>query len=143
MNILRILAASILLPACAICATARLYDIKTGEVILAKYSKWEIFLHTHGKVSATLKSGQVLTGEFSAVREDVSGWGSIYSSVYGNGGFASGSSYSQFHAASNVARGSGVLVGEGKIIDCEYVASAGHGSGACKDNEGRFYRLIF
>ncbi len=45
-------------------------------------------------------------------------------------------------------RGTAVLTGNGLTIECEYLARPGgfigsHGTGACKDNEGTRYKLIF
>jgi hypothetical protein len=41
--------------------------------------------------------------------------------------------------------GNAVLVGDkGTVLDCEYVVGVGaHGTGACKDNNGGKYRLLF
>ena len=44
-------------------------------------------------------------------------------------------------------RGSAVLTGEGIVLDCDYIVDGAgwgnHGSGTCRDNSGKRYKLIF
>ncbi|HJY07061.1 MAG TPA: hypothetical protein VJ323_12150 [Bryobacteraceae bacterium] len=124
-----------LVPACAYCAKARLYDMKSGDVFTANFSgKWRGT--GHGKISLTLH-GKKLAGEYATVPNGTSSWGSIYSSS----GFASGSAT----AISARQRGSAIASGDGEVLECEYIVSgfSSHGSGACRDKEGNFYKLMF
>jgi hypothetical protein len=131
-----ILTLTLLLPAVAFCGKARLYSLDSGDVIEVKFGN---FWGTgHGKTIARLKNGAVLKGEFSTVPRGATSWGSVYTSLYGT-------STSFKSTMMDEQRGSGILAGDGHVIDCEYVVSGvtGHGSGACRDNEGKLYKLLF
>lgn len=121
--------------------TARLYNLRTGDVVELKYSSWS---GSHGKISGHLKSGENLKGEYSTVVDAAVAWGSIYSSVYGPRGAAYGNANSTSVVTGGKNEGSAILTGDqGTILECEYISSFGHGSGACKDNHDNKYKLMF
>lgn len=133
-----------MLPTSAFCkGKGHLYDLKTGEVINIQFTRG--LFSGHGKIWATYPTGEKLAGEYTVVTNSVSGWGSIYSNVYGSNGFASGSGYSSMSLRSNAQQGSAILTGDRKVVQCEFVNSAAtlHGAGACKDQDGNLFRLIY
>lgn len=130
-----LLALAAILSACAIHVEkeARMYDVAEGSIISATFV-WEG--RPQGTVRATLPGGAQCQGEYSTIQRPTEAWGLIYG--------ISGAAL----AASNASRGnhgSAVVVCDDKrTIECEYV-TAGHtsGNGACRDNRGHTYRLMF
>jgi hypothetical protein len=111
--------------------SARLYNLTTGEVATIIYHGG----HSHGTLQTEIKS-ESLHGEYSTVRGGAMAWGSIYS----GGGVANG--YAGSVPLS--ARGSAILTGnKGTVINCEYISGVRNGSGACEDNHGTKYKLMF
>lgn len=120
----------------ALAGTGHIYNLSDGSVTVVKYSRWH---GDHGPISAKMPSGEVLKGEYSITRGGSAAWGSIYSSVYGANGSASGAAL----AVGIRGEGSLILTGDkGTILNCEFISS-GHGSGACLDNHGIKYKLLF
>jgi hypothetical protein len=119
-------------PAWAGC-TARLYNLDNGEVTPLKCSHRH---RTTGTVSVTLASGEKLSGEYVTVVNSAIGWGSIYSGVYSASGVSA--------AVAGKNQGSVIMTGDrGTILNCEYISSGGHGTGACEDKRGAKYKLMF
>lgn len=119
----------------ATASKARLYDVTTGAVSVLEYkNKW---WSGHGPIRGKLSTGETVEGEFTTVPKSDTTWGTIY---YGRGAVSGGST-----RMSNAQRGSAIVTGGGMVIQCEYVVSAlsGHGSGACQDNHGKLYRIMF
>jgi hypothetical protein len=73
------------------------------------------------------------------------GWGNVYSSVYGAAGTATGNASGVSISGGGRRYGAAIMTGDkGEVLDCEYlVGFNGHGTGACKDNHGAKYRLMF
>lgn len=124
---------------------ARLYDLSSAEVFNATF-----FFSgtTQGKVSFSLPSGEQLEGEYQTITGGSSVWGNVYSTVWGAAG--STSLRSQVSAQSNPKEyiGSAIATSkEGRVIECEYVTNTSrtepHGQGACRDNRGKKYKLMF
>lgn len=116
--------------------TARLYNLATGEVFSIVYKK--------KRITGTMPSGEKLNGEYSTIQGGSVTWGNIYASVYGSGGSATGSSTGIAVNLDTQARGSAIATGDrGTIIECEYIAGTDAGAGACKDNRGNKYKLMF
>jgi len=111
-----------------------LYNLATGETTVVSFSYSG---SGHGHLSATLASGEVFKGEYTTTADAAYGWGSIYST----GGFATAST----GTVNGKQYGTAVATGDkGTVIECEYVTSMSlHGSGACKDNHGGKYKLMF
>jgi hypothetical protein len=112
-----------------------IYNLATGETTEVDFSYSG---SGHGHLSATLaSSGEVFKGEYTTTADATYGWGSIYS--------ASGSASASTSTVSGKQYGTAVATGDkGTVIDCEYVTSMSlHGSGACKDNHGGKYKLMF
>ena len=129
----RILLALLLLPLCACEREAHLYNLESGAMSVLHYSGG-----SRGKLGGTLATGETVKGEYSTVVNAAVAWGSIYSSVY----TATGSEV----ALGGASHGSAVLTGDkGSVLECEYVSSSlgGHGTGACRDNHGTKYRLLY
>jgi hypothetical protein len=122
---------------------ARLYNLTTGEVTPAEFTYSG---SGKGKITAVSVSGEQFKGEYATIPGGEMSWGTIYASVYGPGGTLSGSSTSHSSSTSAQQRGSAIVTGDkGTIIQCEYITSAwnGAGTGACKDNHGTLYKLMF
>ena len=143
MKIRAILVLSVILTLSGCTKKARLYNLTTGEVSIAQYSYSG---SGKGKINIALASGENLNGEYVTVAGGDVAWGSIYGSVYGPQGSASGSGVAYAASIETKQHGSAIATGDqGTIIQCEYITSAwnGAGSGACKDNHGTLYRLMF
>jgi hypothetical protein len=83
-----------------------------------------------------MASGEQLSGEYVTVVNSAVGWGSIYSGVYSASGVSA--------AVAGKNQGSAVMTGDkGTILNCEYISSGGHGTGACQDKRGTKYKLMF
>jgi hypothetical protein len=118
----------------------RIYNLTTGEVtpVAIKYSG-----SGRGKISGVVaSSGEKLSGEYLTFAHLPMNWGSVYAKVYGTEGsaFTSGSSLGNSNQY-----GTAVVTGDkGSVVDCEYVTTAlTHGSGACANNDGTLYKLMF
>jgi hypothetical protein len=91
---------------------------------------------THGKIVGKAPGGKPLDGEYT-IGGGIVGWGQIYSA--GKTSTVTTTSAGDRRASLFAADGSGF------VIHCEFVtnASTTHGSGACKDNQGELYQLLF
>jgi hypothetical protein len=112
----------------------RLYNLDTGATTVISFSYSG---SGHGKLSGTLPSGELMKGEYTTVANAAYGWGSIYSST--------GSASASAVTVSGRQYGSAIATGDkGTVVECEYVTGMSvHGSGACKDNHGGKYKLMF
>jgi hypothetical protein len=116
---------------------ARLYDLQDATILQAsfKYSgtgQGAIWLGGKSLNTAPCK------GEYTTVAGGTVGWGTIYSGTQVSTATISTMSAEQ--------RGSAVATcTDGTVYECEYVTSAwtAAGNGACQDNRGRRYRLMF
>lgn len=123
--------------------SARLYNLTTGEVVPVQFS-----YNGRGKgtLTALAASGEKFKGEYVTMPSGEVTWGSIYASVYGPNGSASGSGSTFSSRTDARQRGTAIATGDkGTIIQCEYFTSAlnGGGAGGCKDNHGVLYKLMF
>jgi hypothetical protein len=116
---------------------ARLYNLGTGEVTPATFTYGG---SGRGKIDGVSPSGEKYHGEYITSARQPANWGSIYAAVYGTEGAAYGNSGSKSNQY-----GTAIVTGNKKtVLDCEYVTnSLVHGSGACTDNNGGRYKLIF
>lgn len=131
-------AIAVALLACGACVhQARIYNVDSGQILIAsfKYSgtgNGDLWLGTTSFKAAACK------GEYVTVPSGDFGWGNIYS-----GGQMA---MAQISSMSADQRGSAVATCvDGTVYQCEYVTSAytAKGSGACRDNRGTNYRLMF
>ena len=109
--------------------TARLYNLTTGEVTN---------MYCHGRYKGTIAltlNGESLRGEYSTVSSGSVSWGSVFSGATTANGYAASVPLSQ--------RGSAVATGKGTILNCEFIAERSGGNGACEDNHGIKYKLMF
>jgi hypothetical protein len=122
------------LPLLAITRKVRIYNEETGvKMEIAFKFTWN---STHGQIVGNAPSGTAFDGEYS-IGGGAVGWGQIYS-----GGKTA------TVTTMNVGDRRGSLFAADKTgftIHCEFVtnASTTHGSGACKDNQGGLYQLLF
>lgn len=130
----RTMASVVLLAILVSCAPsvleARLYDVDIGGVLRAQFEYDAL-----GRGPAVfISDGDRLEGEYVTTTEGVSGWGGIYGLYY------------SVSTAQKALRGAAVVTSvqsTGWTIECEYTANGPHGQGACRDNRGARYRLLF
>ncbi len=113
--------------------SARLYDMQDGTVAQAQFH----FTSTpHWRIELRLASGEVLVGEYNTITGGVSGWGQIYGTLW------SSSVRPDEYVGTAIATSD-----RGTVIECEYITNNSrtnpHGHGACRDNRGRIYKLMF
>lgn len=139
------LLAGIFTAACTV--HGRLYNLTTGEVtpVTVTYNGASPGRLTtgegKGRIQAAVKSsGESITGEYTTFAHKPVNWGSTYAKVYGT----EGSAFTSSEGKSN-RYGTAVATGDkGTILDCEYVVTPfAHGAGACVDNRGTLYKLMF
>lgn len=117
---------------------ARLYNLQTAQIIQAQ------FRYTgsgKGPVQFTLPDGAACLGEYVTMDEGETSWGMVFSTVY-----PAGSASVVGGSAKNTQKGQAVATcPDGQLFDCEYVTSStsAQGHGACKDNRGQTFRLMF
>ncbi len=114
----------------------QLHDIQTGEILEGSFG---FVGTTTGPVTIPMKDGETLRGEYSTASGGGVNWGGIYRTVYARADVAT---------VSSALRGRVVAVGErGAAMQCEYVTNSSRespqGHGACRDNHGKVYRLMF
>lgn len=99
-----------------------------------------------GPFSITMPDGEVLKGRYSVNVGGAVGFGSLYGSVYGSGGYASGSAFSTstMFAMSNPAVGDAIGP-KGTTAHCEVISNSysGRGNGVCQISNGALYRVQF
>lgn len=131
----------LVLPVIGCVHTARLYDLTSGRVTPAKFSYSG---SGNGSISLSLADGSTCSGEYFTVTGGITSWGSIFGQVWGAQGAMSGIATSVGGATPNEQRGTAVAVCDGgATIECEYVARGPHGHGACLDNSGNKFKLMF
>lgn len=120
---------------CAIRHQARLYDLETADVILVK--AW--VRGNRAIDEATLPTGEHCKGESVSGGGGSVSWGSIYSHNYGSASYSSATIPLSQRGIMTMACEKGIT------FDCEFVVSsfAIQGHGICRDNRGKYYRLIF
>jgi hypothetical protein len=128
-------------------STATLYPVnneaKVNGVLTAKYQNYGT---GGGKITLTLKDGEVLTGEYTTADTSSYGFGNVYASVYGTGGSASGVGTASTVSVAGSSPGVATMYGDrGTSMTCEYFVSnwTGKGAGACKASDGALYRVHF
>lgn len=130
---------------CASCATrsipSKLYNLKSGEVVTASF-EWS---GTYSGPVILARQDESCSGEYRTIQEgrDTVGfgasggpWGILFASMY------SGTSVER------AQKGVAIAVCPSKVtFECEYITNVGFsgvsGHGACKDNRGEAYRLMF
>jgi hypothetical protein len=123
--------------------TGRLYNLSTSAVTQIKitYSG-----SGKGKILPVSIAGEQFTGEYVTVPTGTTGWGQIYSRANGTGGSATGQATVATTSLDTQQHGQVIATGDkGTVIQCEYIVSgvSGAGTGACEDNHGGKYRLMF
>jgi len=122
---------------------ARLYNLDSGQVLNASFT-WGG--SGKGKLTIVMPDGEQCTGEYVTVPEGSSTWGSVFGTVYGPGGSVSGSATGYSVSVEGKQKGTAIATSnKGTVIECEYVTSSWspQGYGACQDNKGTVYRLMF
>lgn len=127
--------------------SARLYPsndlARTSGVLSAQFT---VSRSGHGSIEMTMPDGEVLKGEYTVVRGGAIQFGSIFESVYGPGGFATGTGTSSTYTTPGSSKGMASAFGSrGNSMDCEFYNDnvSGHGMGACKSSQGALYRLQY
>ena len=141
-----ILLVLLILGGCTIHHQARLYDLETGNVILVNAR----IRGNRAINEAVLPTGEKCNGESISGGEGFVSLGGAYSSInlsssWGNIYGYGSTTYSSITVPLS-QRGVCVLIcGNGITIECEYrvMSYAVQGHGICRDNRGKYYRLIF
>ena len=144
-----IITASLFMVGCAdaFISQARLYpnnDIATETGVLS--ISYEDYGLGYGQVSAVMPDGESLKGEYSTVDTSTYAFGSIYSTVYGAGGAATGYGHGTTVVTTGSSPGIVTLYGDnGTRMNCEYLVSntTGAGVGVCQSSNGATYKLHF
>jgi hypothetical protein len=104
----------------------------------------------HGNLNGTatlnLPSGEVLSGRYSISHGGGVAFGSLYTSVYGNGGHATGTAFGSSSFVSGSGEGMADMIGpSGTTAHCEFLNDNfnGHGHGACSISPGAIYRMQY
>lgn len=121
--------------------TVRLYDLESGAVSSGSFSYSG---SGQGTITIGLPNGESCSGEYFTSTGGVTAWGQIYAQVWGPGGVASGTVTDVSGMSPNEKQGTGIAsCSNGTVINCEYIARQEHGTGACKDNHGKLFKLMF
>jgi hypothetical protein len=127
--------------------SARLYPAndlaRSGGVLSAQFMDSGT---GHGTIEMTMPDGEALRGEYSVVRGGTVQFGSIFESVYGPGGIATGTGTTSNYSMPGSSAGAASAFGsKGTSMDCELYNDnvSGHGMGACKSSQGALYRLQY
>jgi hypothetical protein len=113
---------------------ARIYNIESGAKLEIGF-KFK-FYSGHGQIVGKGPTGNALEGEYSIGGMNA-GWGQIYSN---------GKTTTVTTVGLTDRRGALFATdGSGFTIHCEFLtdATTTHGSGACKDNGGHIYQLMY
>ncbi len=135
--------ALVILPPMAACAVnkmvpVRLYDVRNAEVV---HGEFQFRGRTAGRIRLTLPSGETFTGEYQTTRGGGTAWGAVYNSLVGT-------SHALAVVQPRTYTGTAIATSDrGRLMHCEYVTNTSRtsprGRGACRDNDGRLYVLIF
>lgn len=133
--------------ACAQTRSAHMYpanDIATQQGVLTA----TFIAHGtgHGEITVDAPNGEHFQGEFSIVRGGAIGFGSIYGSVYGQGGATTASGTATTYSIPGGSPGTASAFGDRKTsLECEFFNDnfSGHGNGACRSSTGALYRLQY
>lgn len=135
-----------LLTGCTIHHQARLYDLETGNVIMVNSR----IRGNRAINEAVLPTGEHCNGESISGGEGSISHGVAYSSanLFSSWGNIYGQGSTTYSSATVPLsqRGVCVLICENGItFECEYrvMSHAIQGHGICRDNRGKFYRLMF
>lgn len=121
---------------CTVVRNARLYDLQSADVLTATY-KSNGTGHGNIWIGPTLENADC-KGEYVTVPQGTEGWGMIYRGI-------TPTLVTTGTASTDQAGRAVVTCRDRRVIECEYITSSwtAKGSGACQDNQGHRYRLIF
>lgn len=113
---------------------AKLYNLTSGEVYDAAF---RFSGENYGEIDFKLASGEHFTGRYNTIEGESTVWGSVYGDVF---------VYKQTFPSEY--RGVAIMSSDRKrYFHCEYITNTSryetHGHGACVDNEGFMYRLMW
>lgn len=109
---LSILGLCIVLTACAVQRQAHLYPVAAGKGNGGMLTATFIATGSgHGDITLQMPDEEVLKGEFTTVRNGTMGFGSIFASVYGNKGYASGSGFGTSYSVQGASPGRADAIG--------------------------------
>ena len=144
--VLLILLVFLFLEGCTIRHQARLYDLETGNVILVNAR----IRGNRAINEAVLPTGEKCNGESISGGEGFVSLGGAYSSINLSSSWGNIYGYGSTTYSSTTVplsqRGVCVLICENGItFECEYrvMSYAVQGHGICRDNRGKYYRLMF
>jgi len=131
---------------CVTTMEARLYDLSDATVATATF-EWDG--SGRGPIRAVLPSGEVFQGEYVTIASGTTSWGNIFATVWTPSGSAIVITPSSSQSIENMQKGAAIATSNrGAVLECEYVTSVVgwfsiKGYGACKDNRGKMYKLMF
>jgi hypothetical protein len=142
-----VVGASLLVAGCVVARDLELYpDNDAAHALGPLHAKIIGHGNLHGTAAMSLPNGQVLQGRYSISAGGGFGVGSVYASVYGPGGSASGSAVSTSASVSREGFGEADMMSpQGTTAHCEFVNNNfnGHGHGACRLSDGALYRMQY
>lgn len=91
-----------------------------------------------GPFKVIMPDGEVLTGRYSVISGGYTGFGTLYGSVSGSGGVASGSAFGTQSFTSNSSPAIADATGPKTTVHCEVMSNNlnGHGNGVCELQPG-------
>jgi hypothetical protein len=130
---------------CAVERAAHLYPTKDAASATGVLDgKFVGHAEGHGTAELTMPDGERLKSEYSIMFDGSVSFGSIFATVYGPRGVASGNGASTSIRMGGTGEGSAALIGNrGTSVQCEFLNAnmTGHGFGACRSSNGGVYRL--
>lgn len=141
------LTTSIMLSACTVTRNPQLYpDNDNARAIGRLMAVMVGHGNLNGTITMTMPDGEVLDGRYSISMGGGMGFGSLNSSVYGTGGYATGSASGSSMMISAMGEGVADMAGpKGTTAHCEFLNNNfnGHGNGACRLSTGGTYRMQY
>lgn len=140
----------VLLTACGIWGSTRqgrLYPSNdpatAGGVLTLEYVSYGT---GSGPITVAMPGGELMQGEYSIVRGGAVGFGSIFATVFGPLGSASGAATNTSYSIPGGSPGvASLFSNRGKSMQCEFYNDnvSGHGYGACRASSGEVWRLQY
>jgi hypothetical protein len=142
-----VVGAFVLVAGCVVARDVQMYpDNDAAHALGPLHAKIVGHGNLHGTARMSLPDGQFLEGRYSISARGGFGVGSVYATVYGPGGSASGSAIDTSTFVSREGFGEADMISAlGTTAHCEFLNDNfnGHGHGACRLSDGALYRMQY